>query len=311
MKAKGFQSLGSYPWELSEPPLLRVGVQHRMPTLRSMQPESPHIGVNLIAVLIGNTTIHVARAQGDEIHDHAGLPISKIDKAVDAIVRFESAPIVIASVNEPVSHELINRLIGDDRVVGEIHRIGQDIHTSIASSLSASAGTGQDRLLAAAGAFDLLGQACVVVDAGTAVTIDFVDGDGVFQGGAIIPGLAMSLGALHEGASALPMVTPAKPDDAEPFGKDTKQAMLNGAMYGVRGAVRALTERYAERYGAYPLVVATGGDAEFLFAEDDLIDRVVPDLALRGIAIAFRTALAGDEAPDLSRPELSRPELSR
>ncbi len=266
-----------------------------------MQPETTPIGINLITVLVGNTTINVARAVAGEILDYARFPVADLRGAVDAIAGFEAAPIVIASGNEPVSHELLDLVIGDDRITGEVHRIGADIPPSIASSLPASAGTGFDRLLAAAGAFKLLEQACVVVDAGTAVTVDFVDGEGVFQGGAILPGAAMSLKALHDGAPALPSLTIEKPDDAEPFGKDTKQAMLNGAVYGIRGAVRLLAERYAERYGAYPLIIATGGDAPLLFDGDDLIDRVVPDLALRGIAIAYQAALTGDEAEELSR----------
>lgn len=266
-----------------------------------MQPETPHVGVNLITVLVGNTTINVARSLGDEIHEHTRISVDRIGSAVDAIAGFKSAPIVVASVNEQVAQELVDRLRRDDGIDSEIHRIGSDIPTSIASSLPDSAGTGQDRLLAAAGAYALLEQACVVVDAGTAVTVDFVDGEGVFQGGAILPGMAMSLRALHEGAEALPEIEPAKPDHAEPFGKSTEQAMLNGAIYGVSGAVRLLTERYAERYGAYPLLIATGGDAEMIFAGDDLVDRIVPDLALRGIAIAYQDALAGDTASGLSR----------
>lgn len=266
-----------------------------------MAPETTPIGLTLITVLVGNTTINVARALGDEFQDHARFPVAGIDGAVDAIAALESAPIVIATVNEKTSRALINRLISDDRVTGEIHQIGRDVPPSIASSIPPSIATGQDRLLAAAGAFKLLGQACVVVDAGTAVTIDFVDGEGVFQGGAILPGVSMSLRALHEGAPALPLLTPAKPDDAEPFGKNTEQAMLNGSIYGIRGAVRLLTERYAERYGAYPMVIATGGDAALLFDGDDLMDRVVPDLALRGIAIAYLVALTGDEAQEYSR----------
>jgi len=260
-----------------------------------MQDSPTPVGINLIVALVGNSSVHVARAEGVTITDHSVFPINAIDEAVDAIASLGDSPVVVASVNESVTHDLIDRLIGDDRVVGEIHRIGPDLPCSVASSLPASAGTGQDRLLASAAAFDLLGQACVVVDAGTAVTVDFVDGEGVFQGGAILPGLRMSLRALHQRAAALPEIELNVPDEAEPFGKDTRQAMLNGVLYGIRGAVRLLTERYAERYGAYPAVIATGGDAQMLFADDELIDRVVPDLVLRGIALAYKAALTEAE----------------
>lgn len=266
-----------------------------------MQPDPTPTGVHCIAVLVGNTTINAASAHGHEIRDHLRFPAGEIASAVDGIASLGDSPVVIATVNRKASNALVAALIDDDRITAEIHELGRDLPVSIDSSIPESAGTGQDRLLAAAGAYTLLGQACVVVDAGTALTIDFVDGEGVFQGGAILPGAAMSLRALHEGAPALPMLTVGRPDDTEPFGKNTEQAMRNGSIYGVQGAVRLLTERYAERYGAYPQVIATGGDAAMLFEGDELIDRIVPELPLIGIAVAYQAALTGDESTELSR----------
>ena len=131
--------------------------------------------------------------------------------------------------------------------------------------------------------------ACIVVDAGTAVTVDFIDGEGVFHGGAIAPGASMQLAALHERTAALPRVAFAQPDDV-PFGRNTAEAMLQGVYHGLRGLVWRLVERYAEGYGAFPPVIATGGDAVTLFSDDELIDRIVPELTLQGIAVAVRRA---------------------
>jgi pantothenate kinase type III len=72
--------------------------------------------------------------------------------------------------------------------------------------------------------------------------------------------------------------------------------MLLGVHEGLRGMVRQLVERYAEHYGAFPMVVATGGDAETLFSGDDLVDRIVPELVLMGIAVAARHAGEDEEA---------------
>ena len=80
----------------------------------------------------------------------------------------------------------------------------------------------------------------------------------------------------------------------------TTQAMLKGVYQGIRGLVWRLVEQYAERYGAYPTVIATGGDAPLLFDGDQLIDRIVPELTLRGIATTARLALSADDA-DLPR----------
>ena len=77
--------------------------------------------------------------------------------------------------------------------------------------------------------------------------------------------------AMHRNTDALPDVDFTPPDD-DPFGRSTAQAMLHGVYHGIRGTVRQLVELYALRYGAYPMVVATGGDAEVLFSDDELIE---------------------------------------
>jgi type III pantothenate kinase len=66
--------------------------------------------------------------------------------------------------------------------------------------------------------------------------------------------------------------------------------MRLGVFEGIRGMVQALVERYATAYGAFPLVVATGGDAEALFSDSELVQRVVPDLVLDGIRVAVQAA---------------------
>ncbi|MBL0922211.1 MAG: type III pantothenate kinase, partial [Phycisphaerales bacterium] len=115
-------------------------------------------------------------------------------------------------------------------------------------------------------------------------------------------GATLMLRSRREHTAALPEVALERPvsassEEADPFGRNTREAMLNGAFYGVRGLVRALVERYAEAYQAYPRVVATGGDAPLLFEGDDLVEVIVPDLALRGIAACCRAAIEGADLP--------------
>lgn len=194
---------------------------------------------------------------------------------------------VIASVNDRIADELESRLKG--KLDTEPARIGRDLAAPIGECLDPGARPGADRLLNAAAAWDVMRSACIVVDAGTAVTVDFIDGEGVYHGGAIAPGAAMQLAALHEHTALLPRVAFAEPEDV-PFGRNTSEAMLQGVYHGLRGLVWRLVERYAQAYGAYPPVIATGGDAPTLFASDELIDRIVPDLTLMGIAVAVRRA---------------------
>lgn len=257
--------------------------------------------LGVVAVSVGNTRTAVARFDGASggLHPAGCVHVSNSDPgAIVAAVSDaweqlrqhgggEEAVVAVASVNEPVSAPLLDRLREE---IGEpVHQIGEEIAVPIGIQMDAETLTGVDRLLNGAAAWAILKSACAIVDAGTAVTVDFVDGVGTFQGGAIAPGARMQLDSLHERTAALPEVPFAAPE-AEAFGKNTAQAMLQGVFHGIRGLVWKLVERYAESYGAYPTVIATGGDAAVLFADDELVDRVVPELTLIGIAVAVRSA---------------------
>jgi type III pantothenate kinase len=218
---------------------------------------------------------------------------------LEAPVSNPGAPLVIASVNGPVAEPLIQLL--EPKIAargGDIYLFGRDLTIPIQNSLTDDSTVGQDRLLNALGAYARAKQACIIVDAGTAITVDFVDGQGVFQGGAIAPGLNLMLKALHEHTAALPEVKFEVLSDSTPFGKDTRGAMLLGVRSAATGLVRVLAEKYAEFYGGYPQIIATGGDARTLFEGDDLIEHIVPDLTLIGIQAACRIQLGldGNEA---------------
>jgi len=256
----------------------------------------------LLAVNVGNTRVGAAVYCSDEQLGAGDAPSTDVKSAADMIVELahelNDSPhgaVVVASVNEPAAESLCAAL--DDRLSLAVYRVGVDLPIQLTHTLGDDHTTGVDRFLNAVAAFDTVHQACVVVDAGTAVTVDFIDGEGTFHGGAIAPGARMQLAALHEQTANLPIVDLAWPDDAEPFARTTAQAMLAGVCVGIQGMTRALVERYAEAYGAYPTIIATGGDAELLFKNDDLIERIVPDLTLRGIAVSAQKALDMTRAP--------------
>ncbi|HVZ93433.1 MAG TPA: type III pantothenate kinase [Phycisphaerales bacterium] len=252
---------------------------------------------NVLAVSVGNSNTRFAVFQESSGADPVmidAVPTGDAKGAADRIARAAGtlpeggSGVMIASVNEPFAEELLHELIS--RLDHEYFKFGRDLEVPMPHTLGERSTVGQDRLLAALAAFDTVKQACVVVDAGTAVTVDFVDGTGVFQGGVIAPGARMQLEALHRGTAALPEVKYERPEDA-PFTTKTDQAMLQGVHHGIRGLVRTMVERYSESYGAFPLVIATGGDAERLFGDDEFVNRVVPDLVLRGINVARRMFL--------------------
>lgn len=261
--------------------------------------------LNLIAVNVGNTRLQVARFVDDALDVTERFENRRLTAAAQQVLAWwkdmaarPNAAVMIASVNDEAADRLAAMI--EDQLSIETYRVGDDLPVPIGRRLDPETITGIDRLLNSAAAYDQLRQACVVVDAGTALTVDFVDGEGTFHGGAIAPGASMQLRALHEQTAGLPELRFRRPDD-EAFGRSTSQAMLQGVYHGMRGTLQRLVERYAEHFGAFPQVVATGGDAEAIFGDDQLVDKVVPDLTVLGIAAAARHALAGDgvDGPDV------------
>ena len=252
---------------------------------------------SLLAVSIGNTSTKLAAfIDGKLIHsafvlnsDEAAF-LPALLATHEALNDTDPAPVVLASVNPPLTAKRTAQI--KDALQCEVLRIGPEVPAAIGKQLDREAIVGEDRLLNAAGAYDILKRACVVVDAGTAMTVDFIDGAGIFHGGAILPGAAMQLAALARGTAQLPEIKFAPPE--EPIGHNTTQAMLVGVFHGLRGAVRNIVEQYAISTGMYPAVIATGGDAATLFADDEFIERVVPELTLIGIAVSLRRLAEGE-----------------
>jgi len=249
----------------------------------------------VLACDVGNTAIHIAVVCGRDVTDRDSMPIGRSAGLGEALLdRWSKMPepksIAAGSVNSSGLETLIDAA---ERVLPRpVMVVGEDLPLPIDTDLDASATTGVDRLCAAAAAFDQLGTACVVADFGTAITIDCVNDEGVFLGGAILPGLEMGSRALATGTAQLPKVAPARPDGV--FGKNTAQAVVTGLIASARGALRELVESYATKLGHWPVVVVTGGDAKLICGEpgqSQLVQCCVDDLTLRGVAISYYKSL--------------------
>ena len=251
-----------------------------------------------LAVAVGNTNARLGLVRDGEIHNAAVVPTSDtegIGRVAEAVLGSgaDAEMILLASVSRTETDRIAEALAHATGL--RVVRFGAQTPIPLAHSLPEPVTVGDDRLLVALGAYSRAGQACIVVDAGTAITCDFVDGQGVFHGGAILPGGQMMLESLHAGTASLPSVSVADmPEPLEPFGKTTEFAMLLGVRAAVRGSVRYLAERYAAFYHAYPQIIATGGDAELMFSGDDLVEAIVPDLQLIGIAAARDRLIKAD-----------------
>jgi type III pantothenate kinase len=256
-----------------------------------------------IALAVGNTRARAGLVRNTTVHDPAPIDLADPHAAANALAdladKSAARDVLLASVNPPAADALADLLESAHNL--EVHRFGKHLPIPLALALDDTSTVGQDRLLCALAAYSRAKQACIVIDAGTAITVDFVDGQGVFQGGVIAPGLRMMLDSLHQHTAALPSVDLAKPDDARGvFGKDTRHAMLLGVRNAAIGLARYTAERYAEAYEAYPQIIATGGDAPLLFDNDQVVEHIVPDLQLQGIAEAAALLLKADATHDAS-----------
>lgn len=243
---------------------------------------------------IGNATTDVGLWKDDAVTGRRALATDPTEKIGAALKAFAAdapdgylAAVAIASVVPQALTRLC--LWVEDHLNLEPLIVGRQVPLPIHVRLDAPEAVGVDRVCAAAAAFDKNHQACVVVDCGTAVTVDVVDDDGAFIGGAIFPGLWMQARALHEYTAALPRVAPAKP--AETIGADTEGAIRTGLFHGTAGAVRGIIEAYATHFKRWPIVIATGGDAALIAEECDIFDAVVTDLCLRGVGLAYNQRL--------------------
>ena len=150
---------------------------------------------------------------------------------------------------------------------------------------------GADRIAGAIGAVRAAASSggaknLIVVDMGTATTVDVITKNNEYLGGAILPGAAMSVHALSEGTAQLPSVEVVQPKNV--CGSSTIEAIQSGVFYGQAGAVRELVSKMEESVfvGERAFVIGTGGFSRS-FESAGLFDLVLPDLVLQGLKVAL------------------------
>lgn len=153
------------------------------------------------------------------------------------------------------------------------------------------ADVGADRLVNAAAALDRYGAPVIVVDFGTAVTLDVVDRHRVYLGGAIAPGLELSAESLFRRTAKLPQIAPEAPGAV--IGKSTRESLNSGLVLGMAAMVDGLLERFFAEMKERAKVVATGGAADKVVPHSRLIRDTEPDLTLNGIRIVAERLAGG------------------
>jgi type III pantothenate kinase len=144
---------------------------------------------------------------------------------------------------------------------------------------------GADRLVNAVAAFDRCGDACVVVDFGTAITYDAVSSAGEYLGGIISPGIEISIEALAARAARLPRVDIEQPRSL--IGKSTDGSLQSGIVYGFAGQVDGICRRLREELGSGITTIATGGLAAVIVDFTETIDLVDDLLTLKGLRLIY------------------------
>lgn len=163
--------------------------------------------------------------------------------------------------------------------------VGPGLRTGLAIRYDDPREVGADRIVNSLAAVDACGAPVIVVDFGTATTIDVVDASGAYIGGAIAPGIETSAEALFERAARLSKVDLEPP--AKVIGTNTRESVQAGLMLGEAAMVDGLVRRCWMEIGAECPVLATGGLAELMAPLCETVDRVEPDLTLRGLLLVY------------------------
>lgn len=162
----------------------------------------------------------------------------------------------------------------------------EGVHLGLNVLLDRPEEVGADRLVNAVAAHNCYKGPLIVIDFGTATTFDVIDAEGNYCGGAIAPGVNLSLEALHGAAAKLPRVAIEKPRNV--IGRATVPAMQSGIFWGYVGLIEGLVGRIRNEFQAPMKVVATGGLAPLFAQSTDFIDKLDPDLTLRGLVEIHR-----------------------
>lgn len=250
----------------------------------------------LLAIDIGNTNIVIGCMQDDRIvfkariatdrlrtSDQYGVEIKNMMEAFGVSVS-EIEDCIISSVVPPVFHSVqtgVMKVIGKEpMVVGPGLKTGLNIHVDVPGQV------GSDRIVIAVAALAEYQAPLILLDLGTATTIEVVEPDNVYLGGVIFPGVKVSLDALTSRTAQLPGISLERPKNV--IGKNTVDCMRSGMMYGTAAMIDGIIDRIEEELGHPSTIIATGGMAQFItpLCKREII--LEKNLLLKGLNLIYK-----------------------
>ncbi len=249
----------------------------------------------LLALDIGNTSIHIGLFDGDQLKatwrigveaekmpDEYGVLLLTLlftlrlrpEDISDCIIGCDVPPLL------PTFEQVCRKYFHLEPMV-----VGHGLRTGVRILYDNPKQLGADRIIDAVAAIKQYGAPVIVVDFGTATVFDAVNAQGEYLGGAIAPGIGIASEALFSRAAMLYRVQLERPPVA--IGKNTIHAMQSGILFGYVGLVEGLVQRFKNELEGDVKVVGTGGWARQVAAETDCIDHVDQDLTLSGLKLIY------------------------
>jgi type III pantothenate kinase len=249
----------------------------------------------LLAIDVGNTQTLVGLFNGHELADHWRIATSaertsdELALMIQQFLGFHGfsfddsiTGVAISSVVPRVTAEL--RQMTERYFAMPALVVEPGVRTGMPILYDNPKEVGADRIANAVGAYDLFGGPSIVVDFGTATTVEAISDKGEYLGGAIFPGVDISLDALFERAAGLRRVELALPKHV--IGKSTQESLQSGAIYGFSAQIDGLVERFMAEVGE-STVIATGGLAVVIIPHSRTVQHYEPWLTLYGLRIIF------------------------
>jgi type III pantothenate kinase len=249
----------------------------------------------LLAIDIGNTNLTLGLYQGSELGprwrlstEHERMPDEFGLQFIGLLAHAQVDPkdlhgIVLASVVPPLTGKVAascqNYLHQDPLIVDT------GVKTGVRIRYEDPKAVGADRIVDAVAVLQLYGAPACVVDFGTATTFDAISSEGDYLGGAIAPGIGIAAEALFMRTAKLPRVDLQRPPAA--IGRNTVHAMQSGLLFGYVALVEGMVARFRQELGPTMKVIGTGGLAEIIARETQVIDEVAPWLTLDGLRMVW------------------------